>query len=138
MTRPSDGGPCVRGPKQPFFGQPDERGEPPNHHAAHLDEIYRRGFQHGLAQSHANAVTEHHACEHALARLAELNAAIAKHHAARGHGRCWQNDAELYRAAGLEPGDPALPPRGEFRAACQRYEAEQYEGEPSTRQEATP
>lgn len=29
--------------------------------------------------------------------------AIKKHHEARGHDRCWENDAELYRAAGLEP-----------------------------------
>lgn len=46
--------------------------------------------------------------------------------AARGHDKCWQTDCDLYRAAGLEPGDAQLPPRDEFRRACVAYEASQY------------
>jgi hypothetical protein len=60
--------------------------------------------------------------------LARLRDAVKVHHAARGHERCWENDAALYRAAGLQPGEPELPPRPEFRRRCQEYEAGQYGG----------
>lgn len=59
--------------------------------------------------------------------LATLHAAVQAHHAARGHDRCWELDAELYRAAGLEPGDEQLPMRAAFREGCRRYEAERYD-----------
>lgn len=58
--------------------------------------------------------------------LARVLLAVRVHHEARGHDRCWELDAALYRAAGLEPGNEQLPPREEFRAGCLRYEAERY------------
>lgn len=60
-------------------------------------------------------------------RLDMLSAAIAKHAAARGHDRCWENDLELYRAAGIPvPPQGELPPIEEHRAECDRYRAGLY------------
>ncbi len=50
-----------------------------------------------------------------------LLAAIKLHHAARGNDRCWECDKELYIAAGLEPGDPQLPPIDEHCRMCDVY-----------------
>lgn len=47
--------------------------------------------------------------------------AIRKHHADRGNDRCWENDVELYRAVGLEPGEPQLPPIDEHCRMCDKY-----------------
>ena len=52
--------------------------------------------------------------------------AIQKHHADRGNDRCWENDVELYRAAGLEPGDPQLPSYEEHCRMCDKYRAGLY------------
>lgn len=92
-----------------------------------------------LGDNHHNAAL----CPHCggLARkikkkLGRLVAAIRKHHAARGHDKCWQTDCDLYRAAGLEPGEPLLPPREEFRRRCREYEAGQYSDGSSSAAEA--
>lgn len=55
-------------------------------------------------------------------RARELEAAIRKHRAARGHDRCWENDLELYAALhdGVEA-LPALPPHDEFMTKCEEY-----------------
>lgn len=50
-----------------------------------------------------------------------LLAAVCKHHSQRGDDRCWLDDLELYRAAGLGPADNTLPPEAEFLANCQRF-----------------
>lgn len=47
--------------------------------------------------------------------------AIRVHHAARGHDKCWENDVALYRAVGLEPGDPQNPPIDEHCRQCDLY-----------------
>lgn len=52
--------------------------------------------------------------------------AIRKHHRQRGQARCWENDAELYRAAGLDPGEPQLPPIEDHRKGCDQYRAAEY------------
>lgn len=58
----------------------------------------------------------------ALAEVERLKQAIRKHRDERGHGRCWENDLELYRALGeAVPGSPGLPDRAEFLAECARY-----------------
>lgn len=51
----------------------------------------------------------------------QLLAAIRAHRDARGHNRCWLDDETLYRAAGLTPTCPELPPREEFLACCAAY-----------------
>lgn len=51
----------------------------------------------------------------------KLMEAVKKHHADRGNDKCWENDSELYIAAGLEPGDPQLPPLDEHCRMCSRY-----------------
>lgn len=62
-------------------------------------------------------------------RLRALEDQVVKHHAARGHDRCWENDAELYQAAGLEPGDPQIPEPTEFMQRCRAY-CEEQTGQP--------
>lgn len=42
-------------------------------------------------------------------RIVDLESAIQKHHDAKGHDRCLENDRELYRAAGLSADDIELP-----------------------------
>jgi len=57
--------------------------------------------------------------------------AILAHHSARGHNRCWLNDLELYKAAGLPP-DPTLfklPCLEEFLSKCQEYHQQQTQEE---------
>lgn len=60
--------------------------------------------------------------------------AILKHHKDRGNNRCWERDSELYRAVGLDPGDPQRPPLEEHRQKCDEYRAGLFEvpleGEP--------
>jgi len=63
-----------------------------------------------------------------------LYGAIVRHHAARGHDRCWENDRALYAAAGLEPGSPELPPRAEFLKRCEEY----FQGQSARHAEAQP
>lgn len=53
---------------------------------------------------------------------------VCKHHATRGHDRCWENDRELYRAAGLLVEGPDLPPRAEFLKRCEAYYEQQDQG----------
>jgi hypothetical protein len=60
--------------------------------------------------------------------LAAKQAAVAKHHAAEGHDRCWENDAELHREFGLEARRPALPDLPEFIANCCVYWRQQAAG----------
>lgn len=51
-----------------------------------------------------------------------LRDAIRKHMSARGHDRCWENDLELYVAAGLQPPSALLlPEREEFLSRCRDY-----------------
>jgi hypothetical protein len=63
--------------------------------------------------------------------------AVKKHYDQRGHAKCWENDSELYRVFGLEPGDPQLPPLEEHRLACDKRRASLYdvavENEPCSR-----
>lgn len=64
-------------------------------------------------------------------RLLEL---IEKHRNARGHERCWENDIELYRTAGLDIPERENPPVEQHRLNCDLYRAGLYglpvEGEP--------
>jgi len=55
--------------------------------------------------------------------LRDLAEAIGKHHAAQGQDRCWQNDVELWQAAGLP-----IPDRIKHR--CREYEAAEFVAEP--------
>lgn len=52
--------------------------------------------------------------------------AIKKHQADRGHARCWENDIELYKKAGLPIPDPALPDVREHKKECDKYRAGLY------------
>lgn len=51
----------------------------------------------------------------------KLKAAVVLHHAQRGDDRCWLDDAELYKAAGLGPAKTGLPQRDVFLANCARF-----------------
>jgi hypothetical protein len=61
-------------------------------------------------------------------RADDLYRAIHAHWSARGHDRCWENDRALYRAAGLTPSGPDLPPEEEFIARCREYYRQQSTG----------
>lgn len=50
-----------------------------------------------------------------------LLAAIRKHHDQRADDRCWQDDDELYAAAGLDPVHGVVGDRQAMRANCDRY-----------------
>lgn len=56
-----------------------------------------------------------------------LLTAVDKHRSRRGHDRCWEDDLELYRAAGLEEPEPNPPPIEEHRYECDRYRAGLYQ-----------
>lgn len=55
-----------------------------------------------------------------------LLAAVTRHREQKGHDRCHENDAELYRAAGLEPVSDEKLPIEEHRLECDRYRAKMY------------
>lgn len=56
------------------------------------------------------------------AELERTREAIRKHRDAKGHARCWEDDAELYAVLPEgNTGDQTLPPKGEFLAGCSRY-----------------
>lgn len=61
-----------------------------------------------------------------------LRALITKHHSERGHERCWESDAELYRGIGLDPGEPEMPPIEEHRRRCDEWRAAKYGCLPSS------
>lgn len=68
-------------------------------------------------------------------RVRELEDAIRKHRAARGHDRCWENDLELYALLrdGVDAA-PELPPHDEFIAHCEEYyecQRQHRDGKPS-------
>lgn len=54
-----------------------------------------------------------------------LLSAVKQHRDASMHARCWLNDLELYKAAGLSKEMPVLPPESEFLTECKRYYREQ-------------
>ncbi len=68
----------------------------------------------------------------AMARIAQLEAAIRKHRSQKLDDRCWLDDEELYSA--LDDGvkaDTALPPKETFLSNCNRFwECRQATGSP--------
>lgn len=53
-----------------------------------------------------------------------LKKAIEEHHKkTRDHEMCWENDVELWEAAGLDAVRPEPPPWEEFMVRCARYRA---------------
>lgn len=62
---------------------------------------------------------------HHIAETTMLIEAIKKHHDARGHDRCWENDLELYSLIGLSPEGPEIPNGCEFAARCKAYYEQQ-------------
>lgn len=67
----------------------------------------------------------------------KLSDAIKKHHDARGHDRCWENDNELYVAAGLLKATPELPEKSEFLRRCNEYYEQQAEHHAGVRESFT-
>jgi hypothetical protein len=60
--------------------------------------------------------------ELACAEVMRLRRAIRKHMGERGHGRCWLDDLELYRALPEAPQcEGTLPPKCEFLRECEKY-----------------
>lgn len=57
------------------------------------------------------------------AKLRDVLLAIKKHHDARGHDRCFENDDELYRVVGLPPVDRTMPSVEEHRKRCDDWRA---------------
>lgn len=51
----------------------------------------------------------------------KLKAAIKEHHDQHADDRCYLDDQALYAAAGLEPADITMPPRGKFLENCARF-----------------
>ena len=64
-----------------------------------------------------------------VAWVGDLCDAVEKHHAAKGHDRCWENDRALYATCGLSVDGPALPPRDEFLDRCSTYYQDQLHGD---------
>lgn len=54
-------------------------------------------------------------------RYAALLAAVRDHHAQRADDRCWLDDAKVYAAAGLPPGDPRVGDKAAMLANCERF-----------------
>lgn len=54
-------------------------------------------------------------------RVAELEAAIAKHHAQHADDMCWLDDMELYEAAGLSPKDNSVGDPCAMLENCKRF-----------------
>lgn len=60
-------------------------------------------------------------------RITALESAIRKHHDARGHDRCFENDLDLYKFLPeyKDKISPELPSREEFLQGCSKYYDEQ-------------
>jgi len=66
--------------------------------------------------------------EDAVAELAKLRAAVAKHHAQKADDRCHLDDDELYAAAGLPPADRRVGDKFEMIKNCTRFIERRCEG----------
>lgn len=66
-------------------------------------------------------------CE-ALARIKELETAIAKHHSQKADDRCIEDDDALYVAAGLPPCDRRVGDKEAMLANCKRFIERRCEG----------